>query len=116
MIFPFDTISGMFGFASIKTALSAVPFTDVKFTDDFWLPRIETNRTATLPQCFHQCEITNRIRNFEVAGGLVEGKFDGIYFNDSDVYKVIEGAAYTLSVCHDPKLDKYLDNLNDKVG
>jgi DUF1680 family protein len=98
------------------TVLNAVPFTDVKFTDQFWAPRIESNRTATLPQCFHQCEITNRIRNFEITGGMTEGKFDGIFFNDSDVYKVIEGAAYTLSVHPDPELDKYLDDLIAKLA
>jgi hypothetical protein len=116
MIFLIDINSYIFGSTSERTFLSAVPFTDVKFTDNFWLPRIEINRTATLPQCFHQCEITNRIRNFEIAGGTAEGKFDGIYFNDSDVYKVIEGAAYTLSVCYDSELDKYLDNLIAKLA
>ncbi len=100
----------------LRTILTAVPFTDVKFTDKFWLPRMEVNRTVTLPQCFHQCEITNRIRNFEIAGGLAEGKFDGIFFNDSDVYKVVEGAAYTLSMYPDPKLDEYLDNLISKFA
>lgn len=116
MIFSINMITSIFGSTSERTILKAVPFTDVKFTDNFWLPRIEINRTATLPQCFHQCEITNRIRNFEVAGGMVEGKFDGIYFNDSDVYKVIEGAAYTLSVCYDSELDNYLDNLIAKLA
>ncbi len=100
----------------LRTILTSVPFTDVKFTDKFWAPRIEINRTVTLPQCFYQCEITNRIKNFEIAGGLAEGKFEGIFFNDSDVYKVIEGAAYTLSIYPDPKLDEYLDDLISKIA
>ncbi|MGQ9609553.1 MAG: glycoside hydrolase family 127 protein [bacterium] len=100
----------------LRTVLTAVPFTDVKFTDRFWAPRIEVNRTVTLSQCFYQCEITNRIKNFEIAGGLAEGKFEGIFFNDSDVYKVVEGAAYTLSAYPDPKLDEYLDNLISKFA
>ena len=77
--------------------LTAVPVTEVEFTDQFWAPRIEVNRTTTLPQCFHHCEVTHRIRNFEVAGGLTAGQFEGIYFNDSDLYKVVEGAAYILA-------------------
>ncbi|MBI1925002.1 glycoside hydrolase family 127 protein, partial [Candidatus Poribacteria bacterium] len=96
--------------------LRAVPFTDVKFTDGFWGPRLEINRTVTLPQCLRQCEVTHRIRNFEVAGKLVEGKFEGIYFNDSDVYKVVEGAAYTLVLHPDPELDAYLDGLIAKFA
>ena len=117
MIYLPDLIPTIFGSVeSERTVLKAVPFTDVKFTDKFWAPRIESNRTVTLPQCFHQCEITNRIRNFDVASGAVEGKFDGIYFNDSDVYKVIEGAAYTLLVHPDPELDKYLDDLIAKFA
>jgi len=112
MIYLPDYMSTIFGSIDTeRTILKAVPFTDVKLTDKFWAPRIEINRTVTLPQCFHQCEITNRIRNFDVASGAVEGKFDGIYFNDSDVYKVMEGAAYTLWVHPDPELDKYMDDL-----
>ena len=116
-MFIFDLNSLIFGSTHTeRTVLNAVPFTEVKLTDKFWAPRIEINRTVTLPQCFHQCEITNRIRNFEVAGGSVEGKFDGIYFNDSDVYKVVEGAAYSLWVHPDPELDKYLDDLIAKIA
>ena len=117
MIFIHDLNSILFGSTLTgRTVLNAVPFTQVKLTDNFWAPRIEINRTVTLPQCFHQCEITNRIRNFEIAGGLKEGKFDGIYFNDSDVYKVVEGASYSLWVHHDPELDKYLDDLIAKFA
>jgi DUF1680 family protein len=93
-----------------------VPFTDVRFTDEFWLPRMETNRTVTIPYAFKKCEETNRIRNFEIAGGLVEGEFEGIYFNDSDVFKIMEGAAYSLSLHPDPELERYLDELIAKVA
>jgi len=117
MIFIHNLNSILFGSTLTgRTVLNAVPFTQVKLTDNFWAPRIEVNRTVTLPQCFYQCEITNRIRNFEIAGGLKEGKFDGIYFNDSDVYKVVEGASYSLWVHHDPELDKYLDDLIAKFA
>ena len=96
--------------------LTAVPFTDVVIADEFWAPRIETNRKVTVPYCFKKCEETGRIDNFAKAGGLMEGKFEGKYFNDSDVYKVIEGAAYSLKSHPDPQLEKYVDAVIDKIA
>lgn len=93
-----------------------VPFTSVKFTDKFWGPRIETNRRVTIPYDFQKCEETGRIANFEKAGGLTTGDFEGIYYNDSDVYKVIEGAAYSLAQHPNPELDAYLDELIAKIA
>jgi DUF1680 family protein len=73
--------------------LRAVSFADVVIADEFWSPRLQTNREVTVPYNFRKCEETGRIDNFAKAAGLMEGKFEGIFFNDSDVYKVIEGAA-----------------------
>ena len=94
----------------------AVPFTDVHVSDAFWSPRLELNRKVTIPYAFKQCEETGRIDNFAIAGKLKQGKFKGIFFNDSDVFKVMEGAAYALAVQPDPQLDKYLDDLIAKVA
>jgi uncharacterized protein len=102
--------------ADEEACLNAVPFTDVAIADTFWTPRIETNRTATIPYNFKNCEETNRIRNFEIAGRLAQGKHEGMYFNDSDVYKVIEGASYSLHVHPDGELEKYLDGLIAKIA
>ena len=88
-----------------------VPFTAVHLEDAFWRPRLETNRTVTLPFAFRQCEQTGRIDNFARAGGLQEGPHQGRRYNDSDVFKIMEGAAYTLSLASDPDLDAYLDGL-----
>jgi len=96
--------------------LMAVPFTEVTFDDEFWMPRMRTNREVTIPYDFKKCEETGRIDNFAKAGGLMEGKFEGIRFNDSDVFKVIEGAAYSLQIHPDPELDKYLDDLIAKIA
>ena len=96
--------------------LRAVAFTDVVIADGFWAPRIETNRRVTVPYDFQKCEETGRIDNFAKAGGLMEGKFEGIYFNDSDLYKVIEGAAYSLKSPPDPELEKYVDGVIDKIA
>src|SRR5688572_21968113 len=96
--------------------LTPVPFTDVKVRDQFWAPRLETNRAVTIPHDFRMCEQTGRISNFEVAGGLKQGEFKGIHYDDSDVYKVIEGAAYSLTTHPDPQLEKYLDDLIAKIA
>ena len=88
-----------------------VPFNEVQVRDAFWTPRLEINRTVTIPYCFEKCEETDRISNFEKAAGLKQGKHEGIYFNDSDVYKVMEGAAYSLQVHPEAMMRLYLDKL-----
>lgn len=93
-----------------------VPFTAVKVEDSFWSPRMETNRVTTVWYDFKKCEETGRIDNFAKAGKLMPGHFRGTPFDDSDVYKVIEGAAYTLALHPDPRLDRYLDELISKIA
>jgi DUF1680 family protein len=94
-----------------------VPFTSVKLTDNFWTPRIRKNATVTIPIAFSYCESSGRVKNFEIAGGLDTGTFKTIYpFDDSDVFKIIEGASYSLQTYPDPKLDAYLDTLIWKIG
>ncbi len=96
--------------------LTPVPFTKVHLTDEFWATRIETNRRTTIPYCFTKCQETGRIDNFAKAAGLIAGEFQGIYYNDSDVYKVIEGASYSLAARPDTELDAYLDDLIAKIA
>ena len=96
--------------------LSPVPFTDVKFADEFWAPRLETNRTKSIPYNFKMCEETGRITNFDKAAGKMDGKFEGIYFNDSDLYKVLEGASYALAAHGDPELEKYADGVIARIA
>jgi hypothetical protein len=96
--------------------ISPVPFTAVKLTDAFWAPRIETNRTVTIPAIFKKCEETGRIDNFAIAGGMMEGEYKGERYNDTDVYKTIEGASYSLMVRSDPELDRYLDGVIAKIA
>src|SRR3954469_14350884 len=102
--------------AFAEQKLTPVPFTEVKVRDAFWAPRMETNRTVTIKHDFEMCEKTGRISNFEVAGGLKQGQFKGIHYDDSDVYKVIEGASYSLTTHPDPQLEKYLDDLIAKIA
>jgi hypothetical protein len=97
--------------------IEPVRFTDVVFSDGFWAPRLETNRTVTIPFAFKQSEDTGRVKNFEIAAGLKQGSFCTAYgFDDSDVYKVIEGASYSLAVRPDPALNSYLDELISKIA
>ena len=93
-----------------------VNFTQVQVADNFWLPRIETNRTATIPASFERCAVTGRMKNFEMAAKH-SGKFCTIYpFDDTDIYKTLEGASYSLAVHPDPVLAKYLDSLITLIG
>jgi DUF1680 family protein len=97
--------------------INPVPLAAVKLSDNFWAPRIETNSAVTIPFAFEQSESTGRIKNFEIAGGLAQGAFCSKYpFDDSDVYKVIEGASYSLMVAPDPRLEKQLDELIAKIA
>jgi DUF1680 family protein len=96
--------------------LTAVPFQDVKIADSFWSPRIKINRTATIEANLRQCEQTGRIKNFAVAGMLGEGKHEGALYNDSDVYKVLEGIAYTLADKRDEDLEKRTDAIIDQIA
>lgn len=92
--------------------ITPIPFNKVRLTDSFWTQRVHTNKEVTIPIAFSHCESTGRIDNFKVAGGLMEGKFKSESpFDDSDVSKVIEGAAYALSADEDPELEAYVDSV-----
>ncbi|MBE2213165.1 MAG: glycoside hydrolase family 127 protein [Opitutaceae bacterium] len=99
-----------------------VPFTAVHLHDVFWSPRIETNRTVTIPFAFKKCEETGRVWNFERAAAALRGEEvadktpPGFPFDDTDIYKIIEGASYCLTVQPDPALDAYIDSLIAKIA
>ena len=96
--------------------LSPIPVTAVHLEDSFWAPRIILNRDKVIPHNFDFCEKTGRIANFDKAAGKMAGNFEGIYFNDSDLYKVIEGAAHSLAHERDPKLEAYVDGIIDRIA
>ncbi|MDP6637121.1 MAG: glycoside hydrolase family 127 protein [Phycisphaerae bacterium] len=102
--------------------IKPVPFTAVHLDDEFWAPRIETNRSATIPYAFGKCEETGRVENFVRAGKRLRGeelkddKIRGYSFDDTDIYKILEGASFGLSVKKDPKMEKYLDELIAKIS
>ncbi|MFM9910543.1 MAG: glycoside hydrolase family 127 protein [Chitinophagaceae bacterium] len=94
----------------------ALPFTSVKLTDQFWLPRIKINHTVTIPASFERCVNTGRVKNFQMAAEA-SGKFCTVYpFDDTDIYKTIEGASFSLSLFPDKKLEAYIDSLILIIG
>ena len=92
---------------------TSVPFTSVKITDSFWGERIKANREVTIPLAFGKCESTGRVDNFKIAGGLMEGDhfLTDYTFDDTDIYKTIEGASYSLQTYWDQNLKNYIDTL-----
>jgi DUF1680 family protein len=94
-----------------------VPFTAVHLDDLFWAPRLETNCLTTIPYAFGKCEESGRMNNFQRAAAVLSGedvedrKPPGFPFDDTDLYKVLEGASYALSVQPDPAMRAYLDKL-----
>jgi len=96
--------------------IQAVNFTKVKLTDRFWLPRLQTNHNVTIPASFERCDKTGRVKNFEMAA-TQSGKFCTTFpFDDTDIYKTIEGASYSLALFPDKKLAAYIDTLVQKIG
>lgn len=94
-----------------------VSFTNVHIDDEFWASRIETNRKVSIPAAFKECEDNGRFDNFAIAGGLKKGEHRGDFsFDDTDPYKIIEGASYSLAVEYDPKLDNYLDSVINLIA
>jgi DUF1680 family protein len=99
--------------------IQQVNLNHVTLTDAFWLPKIQTIQQTTIRYAFDKCESEGRFENFITAGKVMHGgtgKTRGVMpFDDTDVYKTIEGAAYSLISAPDPKLDNYLDSIIDIV-
>ncbi len=95
--------------------LRPVSVNAVQITDAFWWPRILANREVTIPSQLEHCRKTGRIDNFRRASGKINGDFQGIYFNDSDVYKWAEAASWSLAAFPDPRLDAELDSIISEV-
>lgn len=100
-----------------------VSFTKVHINDTFWKQRLNTLQQKTIRYAFQQCENAGYIRNFEYAGKILSGEAakgsltyqSGTTYDDAEVYKVIEGASYVLSVQNDPELEAYVDGVIDKI-
>lgn len=97
--------------------IQPVSFTQVHVNDNFWKPKMQINASVTIPYILKMCREHGRIDNFLAAAGKRENKVCSEYtFDDTDVYKWIEGASYALQVEPDAKLEKYLDTLIAIIG
>jgi len=102
--------------ASLLRVIEPIPFSEVKINDEFWSPRLQKHATNTLNVCIDQIEVkTARIKNFENAA-TGTGEHAGIYFDDSDVYKAMEGMAYSLVNNPNPEIEKKMDEWVDKIA
>lgn len=98
--------------ASADYPIAPVPFTAVHLNDEFWLPRIKTTHEVTIPIALKQCYDTGRVDNFLKAAGKMKGEYVGeTSFDDTDIYKIIEGASYTLQTTPDATLAAKVDEL-----
>ena len=116
-------IAGLLVGLSSATAQNAlqqyqsVNFSKVRIIDNFWRPKLEKVSTVTIPVCIDQTEVkTPRIRNFEIAAGKRKGKFEGIFYDDSDVFKALEAIAYSLKNHPDAALEKKADDWIDLIA
>lgn len=92
--------------------IDPVQFTQVKVNGGFWGQRLEASRNVTIPLAFSKCEETGRYTNFEKAAHPSDSyKVEGYSFDDTDVYKTIEGASYLLQTYPDAKLEHYIDSV-----
>lgn len=97
--------------------IEAVNFSKVQITDSFWKPRIEKVARVTVPVCIEQTEVkTPRIENFEKVARKKGERHEGIYFDDSDVYKALEAIAYSLKNYPDADLEMKADEWIDKIA
>ena len=92
--------------------IDPVPFTSVKVTDNFWGQRLRASREVTIPLAFSKCESEGRYENFvKAAHPSDDYKVEGFSFDDTDVYKTIEGASYSLQTYPDKQLEHYIDSV-----
>ncbi len=107
--------SALYGQSMPHARLRAVPLEQVKIDDTFWGPKLDINRMVTLPHSLKEVQTTST-DNFAKAAGRMEGKFNGLPWNDSDIYKVIEGAAYILAVHPDKQMEARLDEIIEIIA
>ena len=97
--------------------ITPVSFSEVKIQDEFWAPKIRINHEVTIPIAIQKSRETGRIDNFRIAGHEIEGQFCSEYpFDDSDIYKIIEAASYSLQTFPDPALELEVDSLITFIG
>lgn len=95
-------------------AFYPVPFQDVALSSDFWNAKIDSNHQNGIPGCFESCN--HSLVNFDIAAGVSNATREGTIASDSDVYKIIQGAAHALHHNPDPGLEQFVDSLIDRIA
>jgi uncharacterized protein len=111
LVFALSVGSLAFGSERPLLKLRQVPFTDVTIQDNFWTPRRETNRVASIPFSLQKLEEAGNIEDMRLAARGATNGFKGPVFMDSDLYKALEAASYSLATHPDPALEKQLDDI-----
>ena len=112
----------LFMFSSLQVLAQTQVFEPVNFSrvtinDEFWKPKMDKVATKTLQACIYQTEVkTARIRNFEIVAGKRQGKFEGIFYDDSDVFKALEAIAYSLKNRPDSAMENKADRWIDLIA
>jgi uncharacterized protein len=96
--------------------LCPVPIRAVKLRDRFWQPRLVALQEITLPTQYDLLEQTGRLDNFRRVAGKVGGEFRGLYFNDSDVYKWVEAASWSLAVQFNERVAQLMERVIDDIA
>lgn len=91
-----------------------VSFQDVTITDNFWRPKIEVNRESSIRHALQQAE--ESIECFDIAAGISDKEHKGNMASDSDVYKILQGAAYALHHAPDKELEVSIDSVIDRIA
>jgi DUF1680 family protein len=101
--------------SSVKRQLTPVPFTQVHFEDAFWQPRMEVNRTRSIPHIYQKLEESGRISAFDLDFEREVPSMIVLIFGDSDPAKWIEAASYSLATHPDPELARKVNFVADKI-
>lgn len=96
--------------------LRPVPISMVKLDDRVWSLFERLNRFVMLPYQYRQCETTGRLDNFRRAAGQMQGEFQGYFFNDSDVYKWLEAACWTLAAGENASVAGMVDSIIELIA
>ena len=99
-----------------RTSIHSVPGTEVALTTGMWAARAAVNADGTVPYCLSRCEDTGRLRNFDAAAAGDRSLFEGLHFNDSDVFKALEGVATVLAQIPGSRLERQADELIARIA
>ena len=107
----------------MASRIREIPLSQVKVSDAFWSSRQRLMTDATIPYMekilrdeVEDAEKSNAIRNFRMAAKEESGEFYGMVFQDSDVAKWLEAAAYSLVLKEDPALRARISEIVALIG